>query len=149
MKKMEKSYSVKKIEQKTIIFIATLSWKTLLGITDNIVEEVPIIILIDKSWTKLVFSIQGQSTDCYKYLFFLTIFFIFSIMMEIIISFQEILKKIFLVSSCHITNFLVTPLWRYQNFKNYYVYVNSFLVNASIFYLPKTSGYLVFSGSIK
>ena len=52
-----KKVSVKKIEQKTIIFIATLSWKTLLGITDNIVEEVPIIILIDKSWTKLVFSI--------------------------------------------------------------------------------------------
>ena len=47
MKKMEKSDSVKKIEQKAIIFIATLSWKTLLSITDNIVEEVPIIIIID------------------------------------------------------------------------------------------------------
>ena len=118
MKKMEKSYSVKKIEQKTIIFIATLSWKTLLGITDNIVEELPIIILIDKSWTKLVFSIQGQSTDCYKYLFFLTSFFIFSIMMEIIISFQEIL--ILLISWLHhfegtriskIIMFLLTHFW--------------------------------------
>ena len=32
---MEIGDSVKKIEQKTAIFIATPSWKTLLGITDN------------------------------------------------------------------------------------------------------------------
>ena len=33
---MEIGYNVKKIEQKTAIFMATLSWKILLGITDNI-----------------------------------------------------------------------------------------------------------------
>ena len=32
---METGYSVKHIEQKMAIFTATLTWKTLLGITDN------------------------------------------------------------------------------------------------------------------
>lgn len=33
---MEIGYSVKDVEQKTAIFIATLSWKILFGINDSI-----------------------------------------------------------------------------------------------------------------
>ena len=32
---METGYNLKKIEQKTAIFISTPSWKILIGITDN------------------------------------------------------------------------------------------------------------------